>query len=168
MVLHQIWFHQSLHLLRKEADAAMDESFLVEIPPPWDREGPMTRELLVDGRINGKARFHVVDPWHSIHLGIGKAWAACGIMLLQDKLPQSSMDQRIDYIAAEYKAFCKEHHLDPILRRIDVSTFGGATDPSGSWNKAACTSNWMLFLEAFCEKHSAIVQGDERLRVFAS
>ena len=88
--------------------------------------------------------------------------------MIQAHLPQSSMDQQIDYIAAEYKAFCKEHHLDAIVRRIDINTFGGATDPSGSWNKAACTSNWMLFLEAFCEKHSAMMDGDERLRVFVS
>ena len=56
-------FHKNVYialstvLLRKEADAAMDQACVVAPPLPWNREGPMTRELLVDQSPNGKPRF---------------------------------------------------------------------------------------------------------------
>lgn len=61
-------------MLRKAADDAMDSSHIVDLPPPWERECAMTRELYHDGGPNGKSKFHLIDIWHSIHLGIGKAY----------------------------------------------------------------------------------------------
>ena len=71
-----------LTMLRKDADDAMDTSHMVDLPPPWERECAMTRELYHDGAPNGKARFHCIDIWHSIHLGIGKAYVASAVMML--------------------------------------------------------------------------------------
>ncbi|CAK9075764.1 unnamed protein product [Durusdinium trenchii] len=150
------------------AEAEMERSFVEELPPPWFRECAMTRELLVDRSPNGKARFHLIDPWHTLHLGVGKSWVACGIMMIQKFLPESQMDARISFIGSRYKNFCKRKKLDPVLRKIDWRTFGSATEPSGCWNKAAVTSNFMMFLEEFCEEHRDVLQGDERLRVFAA
>ena len=128
----------------------------------------MTRELLVDGSVNGKARFHCVDPWHVLHLGVGKSWVASGIMMLERLITESSMDKRIEVIAREYQACCKLHKLDPVVRKIDLSTFGGggSNEANGSWSKAAVTSNFMLFLQDYCERRSAEIERDERLRVF--
>lgn len=154
--------------LRQAAETAMDQAFIVQLPLPWVREAPMTRELLVDGAINGKSRFHYLDAWHCVHLGVGKTWAACGVMMLQALLPESNMEARIANIAQEYKGFCWRMHLDPIIRKIDVHTFGGTTDPVGTWSKAAVTSNFLMFIEEFCDKHSEHIQRDERLRVFVS
>ena len=74
---------------RTEAVQGIKESYETEIPAPWDRESPMTRELFTNRSPNGKARFHLVDPWHTIHLGIGKSWVACGIIMIQALLPES-------------------------------------------------------------------------------
>ena len=157
------------HLLRAEAEAAMEESHTVAMAPPWERECPMTRLLLVDGEVNGKARFHQVDCWHSIHLGVGKSWVACGIMTLQQLiLDGTNVDSRIEVIAREYKEFCRRSRLDPIIRKIDVRTFGCTTSPEGTWNKAAITSNFMMFLEDFCERRSDLIEQHERLRLFVS
>ena len=156
-------------LLRDAAEVATEESHTVAIAPPWERESPMTRLLLVDGAVNGKARFHQVDCWHSIHLGVGKSWVACGVMTLQQLvLHESNVDSRIEVIAREYKEFCRRSRIDPIIRNIDVRTFGGTTSPEGTWNKAAITSNFMLFLEDFCERRSDLIEEHERLRIFVS
>ena len=155
-------------LLRKEADEAMDQACVVAPPLPWIREGPMTRELLVDQSPNGKPMFYLIDPWHTIHLGVGKTWVACGVMMLQALLPDSSMDDRVAFMGAEYKAFCKRNKLDAVIRKIDVHTFGGSTDPNGAWHKAAVTSSFMMFLQEYCEQNSEMLQGDERLKVFVS
>ena len=146
----------------------MDQSYVEELPQPWERESPMTRELLVDGDVNGKNRFHAIDPWHCIHLGIGKTWTACGVIMLQRLVPGSNQEERIANFGAAYKAFCKRCKLDPILRKIDLHTFGTATEPIGCWSKASVTSNWMMFLEDFCREHWDEIQGDQRLHNFVS
>ncbi|CAK9040131.1 unnamed protein product [Durusdinium trenchii] len=148
----------------------MDRAFVEQLPVPWDMEGPMTRELLVDGSVNGKARFHCVDPWHVLHLGVGKSWVASGIMMLERLITESSMDKRIEVIAREYQAYCKLHKLDPVVRKIDLSTFGGggSNEANGSWSKAAVTSNFMLFLQDYCERRSAEIERDERLRAYGT
>ena len=79
-----------------------------------------------------------------------------------------NMDQRIEEIGLQYKAFCRENKLDPILRAVDQRTFGGPTTPIGSWNKAAVTSNMMLFFEHFCDQWSDSIQGDERMKNWVS
>ena len=152
---------------RDAAEVAMDRAFVEELPVPWSRECPMTRELLVDSSLNGKARFHCIDPWHTLNLGIGKSWVASGVILLQVLVPESSADKRIDFIGREYKAFCRRQKLDPVIRKIDISTFGGggSNEATGAWSKAAVTSNWSLFLEEYCGSRPEI-QRDERLRIF--
>lgn len=158
-----------LAFVRKEAEAAMDLSFQVELPVPWTRESALTRELFMDRSVNGKSRFYLVDPWHTIHLGVGKTWVACGVMMLQHRvLHESSMDLRIERIGVAYKEFCRRSKLDPIIRRIEIRTFGTTTDPNGAWSKAAVTSNFMMFLEDFCKQDADAIQEVEHLRIFVS
>lgn len=123
---------------RKAADVAMEESHQNPLPDPWEMESPMTKYLLHDNAPNGKARFHCLDVWHSLHLGVGKAWAASGVMQLQRMLPESNVDLRIAVFATGYREFCKRMKLDPVIRKIDVHTFGGggSEEPNASWNKA--------------------------------
>ena len=153
---------------RTAAENVMDQSYCVPQPVPWDRESPFTRELYHDASPNGAQRFHCLDPWHTIHLGVGKHWIGCGAFMLQRLIPMRNMDQRIEELGLQYKAFCRENKLDPILRAIDLRTFGGPTTPIGSWNKAAVTSNMMLFFEHFCDQWSDSIQRDERMNNWVS
>lgn len=157
-------------MLRKAADDAMDSSHIVDLPPPWERECAMTRELYHDGGPNGKARFHLIDIWHSIHLGIGKSYVASAVMMLQKLIPESTIDKRLAIIAAGYKQYCKQHKLGPVIRKIDVHTFGGggSKEQNGCWNKASITSNFMMYLEDFCQQRHEQIQANERLRYLAS
>lgn len=154
--------------LRQAAEAAMKQSFEEDLPVPWNHESPLTRELLVDADPNGKCRFHCIDPWHCIHLGVGKTWTACGVMMIQRLIPESNMDKRIAIIAEEYKSFCKRNKLDPVIRKIDVHTFNSTTEPIGTWSKAGVTSNWMMFLQEFYERNMEEVQKDECLLNFVT
>ena len=120
--------------------------------------------------MNGKNRFHCIDPWHMLHLGIGKAWVASGVFLLQALIHETSIDKRIAVLAAEYKSFCKREHIDPIIRKIDITTFGGggSNEANGAWHKAAVTSNWLRFLEDYCSKNIDITETSEKIRIFVS
>ena len=147
----------------------MDKSYTTPLPLPWTNESIMTQLLLTDGGVNGKSRFHTIDPWHMLHLGIGKSWIGSGVMLLQKTIGESNVDKRIAVISSEYKAFCKREGLDPILKKMDVHTFDGKTsDPNATWSKAAITSNFMLFLEDFMTRNAEVVLADHQLRVFVS
>ena len=128
----------------------------------------MTRLLWHDGALNGAARFHYLDPWHLMHLGVGKHWVASGISLMQSHLPGSSLDLRIAVISQGYKDFCRRKHLTAFLSRVDAHTFGliGGSEPCGSWNKAAVTSNFMLFVADFLEQHPEIANASQEMKVF--
>lgn len=155
-------------LPRKSAELAMDATYTMELPAPWDRESAMAREFMNDGGFNAKNRFHVLDVWHAVHLGIGKAWIASGVQMLQKLVPESNVEKRISVIANEYRTYCKHAKLDPVIRKIDIHTFGGSGEHNGSWNKASITTNFFLFLEEFCKKRDDKIREDERLRIFAS
>ena len=154
--------------IRTEAEKCMDEAYVVPQPVPWQRESPLTRELYHDTSPNGKNRFHCLDPWHTFHLGVGKYWVGCGAMMLQRLLPMRNIEERISEIGSQYRRFCREQKIDPAIRRIDIHTFGGPTDPCGSWNKASVTSNWMMFFEHFCDQWVDSIQPDERLQNWVS
>ena len=148
----------------------MQRSYTEELPCPWDREGPMTKYLMVDKDVNGRCRFHHIDPWHMLHLGIGKSWVASGMMLLEKTLPHSNIDDRIGALSLEYRSYCKRTKTTPIISKFDKNSFGGggANEANGSWHKAALTSNFMLFLEDYFERNPEVEVQTEQLRIFVA
>lgn len=150
---------------RNAAKQAMSEAWSQELPVPWHRESPLTQLLLVDGSCNGKNRFFKIDTWHNLHLGIGKSWVSSCILLLSDILPGGRLDARIAAMSQLYLTFCRDNHLDKLIKKLDKSLFGGGSaEPVGSWSKAALTSNLMQFVEHFCSQHADQVQANETLR----
>ena len=151
---------------RQAAERGMAESRHHPIPVPWLRESPMTRKLLHDGSCNGKARFHKMDIWHGFHLGIGKSWAAAGLLIIQDFFEGGSMDERFKQLTRMYQTFCKQQKLDKIISKIDryVRGGGGSNEPLGTWNKAAVTSNLCLLIEHFFVENPDAVNHDDRTR----
>ncbi len=157
-----IWLH-----LRKAAESEMDRSYTVPLSLPWTREGPFTQYLMCDQSLNGKSRFHLYDPWHLLHLGVGKAWAASSLMEVQHTVEESSVDKRIAVLSRAYKAFCRQQKLTPYIKRIDINLLGGggSKEPLGTWSKASVTSNMMLFLEDYLRTHEEIQNGNLRLQI---
>lgn len=156
------WFHV---MFRKAAEAEMQLSHTVEFPLPWTRESPMTNYLLTDGGPNGRQRFHRPDCWHNFHLGVGKAFVAGSVHLLQWLEWESSIDKRMAAMGQDYKDFCKRRRLTSFLKKVDKFTFGGTGDSAGAWNKGSITTNFMLWLDDYCERHAADIHAaeDERL-----
>ena len=154
-----------LHL-RKKASDAMDQSRTMELPEPWLVEAPFTRLLLHDGGFNGKSRFHCLDIWHCVHLGIGKSWVASAAMELQKLIPESNLDKRLGVLSTKYRAYCKREGLVSVISKIEKETLGFAkTERTGSWTKASVTSNLMMFLEDLCDEFGEEIQRDEFLRI---
>ena len=148
MIFIRLWHLVSL---RMTAEAAMKTAHEEVLPDPWLRESPLTRELCHDKSCNGKSRFHKMDMWHGFHLGIGKAWVACALMLCQKVVVGPTIDERFKVISTMYSQFCKTNRLDKIISKVDkhICGGGGSAEPVGTWSKAAVTTNLCLFLEFF-------------------
>lgn len=128
----------------------MDEARQQEIAIPWNDEASFTRLLPLDGCPNAAARFHRPDIWHTIHLGIGKAFISSAMAIIQQAVPGNNVDLRFQQITSNYKEFCKERHFVKFLTKLDKRTFNvgsAAEEPSGGWNKASVTSTLAEFLE---------------------
>ena len=133
---------------------------------PWIREGVLTRKLFHDNSVNGKARFHKYDLWHSFHLGVGKLWLGAGMMILQNKVPGSNIDDRFAYISSAYEKFCRDNKITRIVGKLHQHLFGSTLpEPEGTWSKAALTSNLCLFLEDFLSANPEVIQLDQRLQL---
>lgn len=146
----------------------MEQSHCAAFPAPWAREGVMTRMLLTDGAVNGKQRFHKIDCWHALHLGVGKSWAAGALLLMSSLVPEGNIDKRNASLSSQYRTFCKREKLDPITRAFDKHSFGASGESNGTWNKAAVTSNLLKFVESWCTSNYDAVMDDERLRIVVS
>ena len=88
--------------------------------------------------------------WHTIHLGVGKAFISSSMAILQQVIPGSNIDDRFKQITVDYKEFCRDRHLVRFLTKLDKRTFnvgGPLEEPTGGWNKASVTSTLAEFLE---------------------
>lgn len=151
-----------LHV-RRLAEEAMAAAREFPHPLPWQRASPLNRELLGDASCNGAPRFHKVDMWHAYHLGVGKAWGAAGLLMIQDFFDGSSMDERFKNLTASYKSFCRETKLTAHIGKIDkyLCGGGGSNEPLGTWSKAAVTTNICLFIESFFAENPGVMNNDE-------
>ena len=55
-----------------------------------------------------KASFHKVDVFHTVSLGIGKAFAASSLAILQGLFNERSIDSRFKILTSQYIEFCKD------------------------------------------------------------
>jgi len=145
------------------AEQAMAESRQQQLPLPWRRESPITRLLLHDSSFGGKARFYKMDLWHGFHLGIGKSWAAGGLLMIQQFVEGTSIDERFKRLTCMYQRYCKENHINKYITKIDkfLCGGGGSAEPLGTWSKAAVTTNLCLFLEFFFDQYPDVINHDE-------
>ena len=140
------------------------------LPDPWNREAAFTRLLMKDCSLNGSARFHKPDLWHSVHLGVGKAWAASSLLLLASKMGGRNIDAKFEIINSAFVSFCKANKLTKYISKVDkhMCGGGGSNEAIGTWSKASVTTNLCLFIEDFCKLHPDIVDADERVQLIAA
>ena len=97
--------HWFLNLLLLRSDAA---SFLETLGAvlPWTTEACFTRLLMHDA--NNKASFHKVDLFHTVSLGVGKAFAASSLALVQTLCNGNSVTARMSELTSLYREFCRD------------------------------------------------------------
>ena len=157
---------------REVALRCMQNALTTTNPVPWSTEAAFTQKLFVNGAPNGKCTFHRPDLWHTVNLGLGKAFVASAIAVLEKAFPGRSRPVRFEQLNEDYKVFCRQNHLHKYLTKIDSHTFnvGGAEEPMGTWNKASVTANMCKFLEHLCEVYqpTIVALNDERTPVIVA
>lgn len=153
--------------VRNAAEEGMTEAYELRLPVPWNREAAFTRLLLKDASINGSARFHKVDLWHSVHLGVGKSWIASSLLVLASRITEGTIDDKFRVFNEKYMAFCRKKKLDKLISKLDKHYCGpgGSAEAIGTWNKAALTSNLCMFLEDLCADFRELVQKHKVLKL---
>lgn len=112
--------------------------------------------------------FFKTDVWHNFHLGLGKHWVAssCVSMLENLPLPFGNMDEKIEWLASEYRNFIARRKISAHSDELGRDTFGwyqSSTCPHGTWNKGSQTTVYMAFLDDLCNKRSDDIRGEPLL-----
>ena len=117
--------------------------------------------------------FFKTDVWHNYHLGLGKHWVASSLVSLLENLPLpfDSMDQKLTWLAKEYREFCKRKRVTPHVEELGRETLSwpqASSCPVGAWHKGSATTLFMYFLEELCRTWRDECQHDELLRTIAT
>ena len=117
--------------------------------------------------------FFKTDVWHNFHLGVCKHWVASSLVSMVEclDLPYGSMDEKINWLAEEYRSFCRRKKLSPHCDELGRDTLGwyqSSTCPIGTWNKGSQSTHYMMFLDDFCSRHWCKIQGEPLLEAIVS
>ena len=78
----------------------------MEKQEPWEYEACFTKILLHEP--DKKASFHKIDAFHTVSLGIGKAFAASSLSILQTLCDGTSIDARFWHLTEMFLEYCKD------------------------------------------------------------
>ncbi|CAL1169025.1 unnamed protein product [Cladocopium goreaui] len=146
---------------------------------PWLRTPELLSGVPLEPRDHWT--FYKTDIWHNLHLGVGKQWCASAFVSFVDNLDFGggmSMDDKVEALNSQYKAWCKMKRITPHVEELGretrslagklVSWPTSASCPCGSWHKGAATTHFMQFLEWFCEQHKDECAADPLLQAIAT
>lgn len=157
--------------LRQKAETRIAQSYVEHLPEPWESESPFTQQLLHLNGPQGAARFHKIDIWHTIHMGVAKDFISSAMCFIQGLMEGSNIDLRFQFMTQLYKDWCKKNCKTRYLSKLTKDTFGGCgkrDEPSASWNKAALSTTLLQFTQYLCcELYHDECQRDEHLRFVA-
>lgn len=150
--------------LRTDATSCIQIGRQSEIPAPWATPPPWT-QLLHDESAGGLSRFHRIDVWHTVHMGVGKPFLAGAVCLLQHVTGETSVDKRVAVLNDDFQQWCQGKNKTKYIRKLEHSTFGlKQREPNGSWNKAHVTSTLMEWMDDFIDRHRNICEANEDLK----
>ena len=135
---------------------------------PWLRTPELLSGVPLEPRDHWT--FYKTDIWHNLHLGVGKQWCASAFVSFVDNLDFGggmSMDDKVEALNSQYKAWCKMKRITPHVEELGRETLSWPTSascPCGSWHKGAATTHFMQFLEWFCEQHKDECAADPLLQ----
>ena len=114
---------------------------------PWEATPLFLRHLPVD--LAHPATHFQGDPWHTIHLGIGRGFITSTVCLALQLVPMRLMEEKWDWLTNHYFNFCKVEKHQPHVTKISPTLMGysDAGGPNGMWHKGALTTTLMKWLE---------------------
>ncbi|CAE7257460.1 unnamed protein product, partial [Symbiodinium necroappetens] len=140
----------------------------VPAPPPWPRTPPLLRHLACSRTDPGT--FFQPDLWHTVHLGIGKSFAASCITMLILTLPAYcclTMEKRWETVSADYVSWCKANKRQAFITKIGPSlvNYGDSSGAVGGWHKGVLTTNLLLWLDCVLSQNTCL--GEKKVIVAA-
>ena len=126
---------------------------------PWAQEPVL---LKLPCRASNPATLFQPDIWHTFHLGIGRTFLACTMVLALPLCNGSNNDERFAAMTASYVRFCRQHKLQTHLAKITADTvhLKDKLGPNGTWQKGALTTNLMRWLPVFLSELQVPLDSD--------
>ena len=131
----------------------------IPAPPPWQATPPLLRHLPCLRR--DPATFFQPDLWHTVHLGVGKAFSASCIIMAIFTLPAFcclTMERRWEAISTDYLSWCKAAKRQAYVTKIGPSmvNYGDSSGAIGGWHKGVLTTNLLLWLESLLTQNECL------------
>ena len=129
----------------------------IPAPPPWPATPPLLRPLACSR--TDPSTFFQPDLWHTVHLGVGKSFAASCITMAILTLPSLlclTMERRWEAVTTDYLSWCKTAKRQGYVTKIGPSmvNYGDSTGAVGGWHNCQLTTNLLLWLEClFSQEH---------------
>lgn len=127
---------------------------------PWDSPvGPSIVQGLPLTMADSIA-FFVTDFWHNFHLGVAKHWIGSSMVsIIESDLPSvvgNSVESKFKWLTNLYLAFFKAKRVNPYILEISRETMGfpqASVCPIARWSKGAAATQFMQFLDWFCQNY---------------
>ena len=105
-----------------------------------------------------KPNFFLTDCWHNFHLGLAKHFLASSFVCAIERLnsfPATSVESRFDFLTQDFADFCKLKNIHAYMKEISRETCSFPSSkacPVGRWSKGVVASQWMAYLENYCDR----------------
>lgn len=123
---------------------------------PWDTE-PVILSGLPMVPLE-KPNFFLTDCWHNFHLGLAKHFLASSFVCAIERLnsfPATSVESRFDFLTQDFADFCRLKNIHAYMKEISRETCSFPSSkacPVGRWSKGVVASQWMAYLENYCDR----------------
>lgn len=119
----------------------------IGVREPWLQTPLFLKHLPVD--LSHPAFHFQGDPWHTVHLGIGRGFIASTTCMALQLVPCRLVEEKWNWLTEHYLLFCKRNSLQPHITKITPQFMGysDAGGPNGMWHKGALTTTLLKWLE---------------------
>lgn len=114
---------------------------------PWSQFPKYLRRLPLDN-VHPAMHFQG-DPWHTIHLGIGRGFVTSTTCLALQFVPMRLVEEKWQWLTDHFLQFCRDGKYQPHISKITPGLMGysDAGGPNGMWHKGALTTTLLKWLE---------------------
>lgn len=142
-------------------DTAHDPVWLPTLgaQPPWDVTPPMLRILPTFHADPGS--FLYCDIWHSLHLGVLKAYISSTLQITLEVIAAQNHEERYIIMSTHYQTWCRLKKVSCLVSKISAYLISYGDNPGavGNWSKGALSTNLAKWLVDFLDDLPGDSQG---------